>query len=62
MRPYFEQAGVTLYHGDCRDVLPTLGHVDAVLTDPPYGDTSLPWDDGALSLLEHLEPGGLLSR
>lgn len=23
--------------GDCRDVLPTLGKVDAVLTDPPYG-------------------------
>ena len=23
--------------GDCRDVLPTLGNVDAVVTDPPYG-------------------------
>lgn len=28
---------VTLYHGDCRDVLPTLERVDAVVTDPPYG-------------------------
>ena len=27
----------TLYLGDCRDVLPTLGPVDAVITDPPYG-------------------------
>ncbi len=27
----------TLYLGDCRDVLPMLGHVDAVVTDPPYG-------------------------
>jgi DNA modification methylase len=27
----------TLYLGDCRDVLPTLGRVDAVVTDPPYG-------------------------
>ena len=27
----------TLYCGDCRDVLPTLGKVDAVVTDPPYG-------------------------
>lgn len=27
----------TLYLGDCRDVLPTLPKVDAVLTDPPYG-------------------------
>ena len=28
---------VTLYHADCRDVLPTLAGVDAVITDPPYG-------------------------
>lgn len=27
----------TLYLGDCREVLPTLGRVDAVITDPPYG-------------------------
>ena len=27
----------TLYLGDCREVLPTLGPVDAVVTDPPYG-------------------------
>ena len=26
-----------LYCGDCRDVLPTMGHVDALVTDPPYG-------------------------
>ena len=28
---------VTLYLGDCREILPTLGEVDAVVTDPPYG-------------------------
>lgn len=27
----------TLYFGDCREILPTLGKVDAVVTDPPYG-------------------------
>lgn len=27
----------TLYLGDCRDILPTLPRVDAVITDPPYG-------------------------
>lgn len=33
-----EQIGdCTLYLGDCRDILPTLGKVDAVVTDPPYG-------------------------
>ena len=32
-----EQIGdATLYLGDCRDILPTLGRVDAVVTDPPY--------------------------
>jgi DNA modification methylase len=30
--------GVTLYLGDCREILPTLGKVDAVITDPPYGN------------------------
>lgn len=29
--------GVTLFRGDCREILPTLGKVDAVVTDPPYG-------------------------
>src|SRR5687767_10479653 len=27
----------TLYLGDCREILPTLGRVDAIVTDPPYG-------------------------
>ena len=29
--------GVTLYLGDCREILPTLGRFDAVVTDPPFG-------------------------
>jgi site-specific DNA-methyltransferase (adenine-specific) len=29
--------GVTLYLGDCREILPSLGRFDAVITDPPYG-------------------------
>lgn len=39
MTPYYEHAGITIYLGDCRDILPTLdaGSVDLVLTDPPYG-------------------------
>lgn len=36
MTPYYEHAGITIYHGDCLDVLPTLGPVDHVITDPPY--------------------------
>lgn len=37
MTPYYEQDGITIYHGDCREVLPTLGQFDLLLTDPPYG-------------------------
>lgn len=36
----------TLYLGDCRDILPTLGKVDAVVTDPPYG-LGDKWQGGA---------------
>lgn len=37
MKPYYEEKGITIYHGDCREILPTLEPVDLVLTDPPYG-------------------------
>ena len=56
----------TLYLGDCREILPTLGRVDAVVTDPPYGIgmdggrigkavyDKLDWDSEAPSLDEIL--------
>jgi site-specific DNA-methyltransferase (adenine-specific) len=34
--PYYEQDGITIYHGDCREILPAIGSVDAVFTSPPY--------------------------
>ncbi len=37
MKPYYEHAGITIYHGDCREILPQLHPVDLLLTDPPYG-------------------------
>jgi len=44
MKPYYDDGQLTIYHGDCRDVLPLLQPVDAIVTDPPYGETSLVWD------------------
>ena len=37
MTPYYEDDACTIYHGDCREILPSLPRVDLVLTDPPYG-------------------------
>lgn len=36
MTPYYQDDAVTLYHGDCRDVLRGLSQVGLVLTSPPY--------------------------
>jgi site-specific DNA-methyltransferase (adenine-specific) len=45
MKSYFADGQVTLYVGDCREVLPELGvTADLVVADPPYTSTSLPWD------------------
>ncbi len=35
--PYYRDDAVTIYHADCRDVLPLLGKFNLLLTDPPYG-------------------------
>jgi len=35
MRPYYEHAGITIYHGDCREILPTLS-APAIITDPVW--------------------------
>lgn len=37
MKPYYEQNGITIYHGDCRDALPSVS-VDVTITDPPYAE------------------------
>jgi DNA modification methylase len=37
MTPYYSEGGITIYHGDCRDVMPFIGRFDLLLTDPPYG-------------------------
>jgi site-specific DNA-methyltransferase (adenine-specific) len=34
--PYYDAGGVTLYHADCFDVLPTLSNIGAIVTDSPY--------------------------
>ena len=36
MRPYYEDGSVTLYHGDAREIVPSLSPLYALVTDPPY--------------------------
>jgi len=70
--PYYSDEYVTLYHGDCRDVLATLpdASVDAVVTDPPYELAFMGkgWDSSGIAfdvamwaeVLRVLKPGGHL--
>ena len=36
MTPYYDHNGITIYQGDCLEVMPQLGKADHVITDPPY--------------------------
>jgi site-specific DNA-methyltransferase (adenine-specific) len=43
--PYYADESVTLYHGNYREILPLIeDEIDCIVTDPPYGETSLSWD------------------
>lgn len=60
MTPYYDDGTITLYLGDCRDVLPALDiQPTACVTDPPYGETANGWDvwpDGWVSTVADLLP------
>lgn len=53
MKPYYEdtKAGIVIYHGDCREILPYVGAVDLMVTDPPYSEYvhSKQWIGAALT-------------
>lgn len=43
MTPYYSEGGITIYHVDCREILPEVS-AEAVVTDPPYGVGFAGWD------------------
>lgn len=53
MKPYYEHAGITIYHGDCREVMQYI-RVDSVITDPV-------WPDTKADLFGKEDPHGMLS-
>ena len=55
MKPYYEADGVTIYHGDCREILPQLEPVDAVITDPV-------WPNAGDRIVGHERPYELLAE
>lgn len=46
MKPYYDEAGITIYHGDCREVLPTLERADIAVTSPQYNMGLVPGGNG----------------
>ena len=60
MKPYYEdtKAGIQIYLGDCREILPTL-EADICVTDPPYGIGMTAFDDDFNTGVEgvNLSPG-----
>ncbi len=53
MTPYYDHAGITIYHGDCREILPNLHKADLALTDPPYGIERFRRSFGSTRFSEH---------
>jgi len=68
LTPYYEHKGISIYHGDCREVLPQSRGVDAVVTSPPYGEmrsykdsfAAAEWLDVIAGLFPVLNDGGVL--
>ena len=68
MKPYYSKAGITIYCGDCKNVLPSLPQVALCVTDPPYGLEFMgkEWDHGVPgratweAVLRVLKPGAPL--
>lgn len=63
MKPYYDSDGVTIYHGDCLEILPTI-NAGIVLTDPPYNagknygegtNDRRPWPEWSEWMDAHLE-------
>ena len=54
MKPYYQDEWVTIYHGDCREILPQLEALETVITDPV-------WPNSIVDLPGKEDPAGLFA-
>ena len=52
LRPFYDEAGITIYHADCFEILPELRGLDAIVTDCPYSSGGAFRGDRMSSTLE----------
>lgn len=55
MKAYYDRGGITIYHGDCREILPQLSEVDRIITDPV-------WPNAATALIGAQQPYQLFAQ
>ncbi len=58
MTPYYQDDYITIYHGDCREIVPALGRFDLCCTDPPYAHAHM--DGGGFAAARRFYAGGAL--
>lgn len=54
MKPYFEEDGITIYHADCRDVLPSLQQPDTCIVDPVWPNNVFPGVENPQQLFSNM--------
>jgi len=52
LKPYYQENGITIYHGDCREILLELGPAETIITDPV-------WPNAVVDLPGRDDPEGL---
>lgn len=55
IKPFYQNGNITIYFGDCRDIIPELSNITSVITDPPYelGFMGKEWDKQGVSFDPH---------
>jgi len=61
-KPYYDRDGITIYHGDCKDILPELPKVDTVFSSPPYNQISKRSASGMMKEANHKQLNGYISH